>query len=162
MRWRPTGHLLDRTTPVAHYVLVSFDLVVLAADPDATDAEIRAMVLRCESLNHPDGELDERIVAFYENLRASYPDFPLYDQDSPWMMMPLDVGIDHVSMHLSSSERSDPVLQLIDELAQQYELTLYDPQSDEITRPTDVREPMDPAVLALIKELRSPDPTNRP
>jgi hypothetical protein len=141
---------------------VSFDLVVLAADLDTTDAGIRAMVQRCQSLNHPEGELDERIVAFYENLRARYPDFPPYDQDSPWMMTPLDVGIDHVSLHLCFGERSDPALQLIDELAQRYELTIYDPQGDQVTRPADVREPMDPAVLPMIEELRPPDPTDRP
>jgi hypothetical protein len=65
-------------------------------------------------------------------------------------------------MHLSSGEPSDPALQLIDELAQQYELTIYDPQGDQVTRPADARERMDPAVLALIKELRPPDPTDRP
>jgi hypothetical protein len=136
---------------------VSFDLVVLAADPDATDAEIRAMMRRCQSLNHPEGELDDRIVGFYENLRARYPDFPPYGQDCPWMVMPLDVGIDHVSMHLSFGRRSDPALQLILELAQRYELTIYDPQGDQATRPADVREPMDPAMLALIEELRPPE-----
>lgn len=134
---------------------VSFGLVVLAVDPDATDADIRAMVQRCRSLNHPEGELDERIVGFYENLRARYPDFPPRDRDSPWMDTPLSVGIDHVSMSLG--EHGPPAMQLIDELAQRYQLTIYDPQFDEVTRPADLREPTDPAVLALIEELRSPD-----
>lgn len=134
---------------------MSFGLVVLAVDPDATDAEIRAMAERCRGWDHPEGELDERIVGFYESLRARYPDFPPY-RDSPWMDMPLSVGIDHVSMYLSFGERSSPALQLIDELAQWYDLTIYDPQFEEVTRPADVREPMDPAILALIEELRSP------
>ena len=114
------------------------------------------MEQRCRSRNHPDGELDERIVSFYDNLRTRYPDMPPYDRDSPWMSMPLGVGIDHVSMCLSFGQRSDPALQLIDELAQRHQLTIYDPQGDDITRPTDVREPIDPAILAFIDELRPP------
>jgi hypothetical protein len=45
---------------------MSFDLVVLAARPDATDAEVRAMADICQGWHHPEGELDERIVVFYE------------------------------------------------------------------------------------------------
>ena len=135
---------------------MSFDLDVLAIDPNASDIEVRAMARRCQSLNHPEGEVDERIVGFYESLRARYPDGPPYDRDSPWAMMPLSIGIDHVTMHLSFGERSRPALQLIDELAQRYELTIYDPQGDEVTRPADVRAPMDPAIVALLEELRSP------
>jgi hypothetical protein len=123
---------------------MSHDLHVLAVNPSATDAEIRAVARRCQSLSHPVGELDERIVGFYECLRARFPDFPPYHTDSPWMMMPLSVGIDHVTMHMSFGERSTPALQLVDELAQRYGLTIYDPQGDEIVRPTDIRIPMDP------------------
>lgn len=43
------------------------------------------------------------------------------------MDTPLRVGIDRVSMQLSFSKPSDPALQLILELAQRYELTIYDP-----------------------------------
>lgn len=136
---------------------VSFDLVVLAVDPSATDVAVRAMAERCRSLHHPEGELDERIVEFYENLRVHYPDFPPYAHDSPWMDMPLNVGIDHVSIHLSFSEGSTPAMQLIDQLARRYDLIIYDPQGDEVTRPTDVRAPMDPAIVALIEEFRPPD-----
>ncbi|MFJ8582949.1 hypothetical protein [Micromonospora sp. NPDC093277] len=136
---------------------MSFGLVVLAVDPGATDVAVRAMAERCRSLHHPEGELDERIVGFYENLRAHYPDFPPYAHDCPWMDMPLNVDIDHVSMHLSFSERSTPALQLIDQLASRYNLTIYDPQGDEVTRPTDVRAPMDPAIVALIEEFGAPD-----
>ncbi|MFD0973153.1 hypothetical protein ACFQ3X_31565 [Plantactinospora endophytica] len=60
-------------------------------------------------------------------------------------------------MHLSFSERSTPALQLIDRLARRYDLTIYDPQSDEVTRPTDVRAPADPAIVALIEDLRAQD-----
>lgn len=49
------------------------------------------------------------------------------------------------------------MLQLIDQLARRYDLTIYDPQGDEVTRPTDVRASVDPAVVALIEELRAPD-----
>ncbi|BCJ64866.1 hypothetical protein GCM10009779_61240 [Polymorphospora rubra] len=133
---------------------MGFDLVVLAVDPGATDAEIRATADRCRGLHHPKGDPDERIVGFYEALRARYPDFPPHDRDSPWMATPLDVGIDHVSMCLGFGERRDPALQLIDELAQRHELTIYDHQDDEVARPADVRTPLDPAILTLIDELR--------
>ena len=93
---------------------MSFGLVVLAVDPGATDIAVRAMAECCQSLHHPEGELDERIVGCYENLRARYADFPPYAHDSPW-------------------------------------------QGDEVTRPTDVRTPVDPAIVALIEELRAPD-----
>jgi hypothetical protein len=140
---------------VGQYVLVSFSLVVVAIDPGASDEAVRAMVEQCCSLSHSEGELDENIVGFYETLRGNYPDFPPYGEDSPWMSMPLDVGIDHVSMLLSFSERSDPALGLIDELAQRYGLTIYDPQGDDVTRPGDVRTPLDPALVELMKSLRS-------
>lgn len=118
-----------------HHVLVSFDLDVLAIDPAASDEAIRAMVKRCGSGQHPEGELDQRIVGFYEALRARYPDFPPYHDDSPWMAMPLEAGIDHLSMCMSFGERSSPALELILDLAERYELTIYDPQGDEVTRP---------------------------
>jgi hypothetical protein len=136
---------------------MSFDLDVLAADPGSADAQVRAMVERCRSLNHPDGELDPRIVRFYEILRARYPDFPPYGDDSPWMMTPLSVGIDHVTMHISFSGRGARAVEFIDQLARQCGLTIYDPQGDAITRPADVRTPVDPAMRLLIEELGSPD-----
>jgi hypothetical protein len=40
------------------------------------------MVERSRSLHHPEGELDERIVGFYEELRARYPDFLPHAHDS--------------------------------------------------------------------------------
>jgi hypothetical protein len=54
------------------------------------------------------------------------------------MAMPLNVGIDHVSMQLSFSRRGDAALSLIDELAVR-----------------DERGPVDPAMAALLEELRS-------
>ncbi|MBF9129751.1 hypothetical protein I0C86_12390 [Plantactinospora sp. S1510] len=107
----------------------------MAIDAAASDDAVRAMVKRCESLQHPDGELDERIVGFYESLRARYPDMPPYRDDSPWMSMPLDVGIDHVSMNMSFGQRSTSLIDLILDLAARYGLTIYDPQGDEVTRP---------------------------
>ena len=117
------------------HVPVSFDLDVLAIDPAASDDAVRAMVKRCRSGQHPEGELDERIVGFYESLRARYPDFPPYPDDSPWMSMPLEVGIDHVSMSMSFGQRSTPALELVVDLAARYGLTIYDPQGGEVTRP---------------------------
>ncbi|AEV86539.1 hypothetical protein ACWT_5522 [Actinoplanes sp. SE50] len=95
------------------------------------------MAHRCQAPGHVEGELDERIVGFYERLRARFPDHPPYPDpdDCPWMSMPLDVGIDHVFMCLSFSERSHPATTLIAELATEYELTLWDPQDGSAHRP---------------------------
>jgi hypothetical protein len=113
---------------------VSFDLTVLALLEGAGDAEARRMLERCQSRPHPEGELDERIVAFYEELRAVFPDTgpEAVSSESPWMMTPLSLGIDHVTMHLSYSPRSDPAIALIGELAEKYRLALFDHQSSEI------------------------------
>ena len=88
---------------------LSFDLGVLAIDGWSDVTEVTAMVDRCQSSVHVEGELDERIVGFYERLRARFPDYPPYSDsdDCPWMSMPLDVGIDHVFMCLSFSEHSE-------------------------------------------------------
>jgi hypothetical protein len=116
---------------------LSFDLAVLAIDGWTDVSEVAAMVDRCQSSVHIEGELDERIVGFYERLRARFPDYPPYgDSDGcPWMSMPLDVGIDHVFMCLSFSERSDPAIALITELAAEYGLTLWDPQDRSAHKP---------------------------
>ncbi|MBB2949093.1 hypothetical protein FB565_008898 [Actinoplanes lutulentus] len=109
---------------------MSFDLTVVAFDGWTDVSEVAAMVARCESSVHVDGELDERIAGFYERLRARFPDYPPHwdSPDCPWMSMPLDVGIDHVSMCMSFSERSTPAIALITELATEFGLTLWDPQ----------------------------------
>jgi hypothetical protein len=114
---------------------VSFDLAVLAMEESADDVTARAMFERCNSMNHNDGELDERVVGFYERLRSLFPDEPPYDSGSPWMVMPLEVGIDHVIMHLSFSERSKPAITAIQELAAEYRLVLLDLQSQDAYLP---------------------------
>jgi hypothetical protein len=114
---------------------MSFDLMVLALD-DGADAEVaRRMLERCNARVHPEGELDERIVAFYEELRSAFPDYPPFDPESPWMSMPLNVGIDHVFMHLSYSARSTRAIDKIEELTARHRLVLYDPQSDDVHLP---------------------------
>lgn len=69
--------------------LVSFDLAVLAVDEPADAAAALVMFKPCNSRNHDEGELDERIAGFYEQLRSRFPDHPPYPEDSPWMSMPL-------------------------------------------------------------------------
>ena len=49
--------------------------------------------------------------------------------------MPLSTGIDHVIMNLSFSPRSDTTIELIQQLAAQYGLVLWDPQSREAHLP---------------------------
>jgi hypothetical protein len=68
---------------------VSLDLVVVAAAPDVDEATARALI---EHWNrggtiHVEGDLDERIVGLYEDLRTAYPDFPPYDDSTPWSNM---------------------------------------------------------------------------
>ncbi|NYF55779.1 hypothetical protein [Micromonospora purpureochromogenes] len=110
---------------------MSFDLVVLAMAPNASLAEARAMLDHCTSGHHRDGELDEHIVAFYEELRARYPDEPPLPPDSPWMSTPLAVGIDHVSMNITWSGHGTEAVEAVLELTQRHGLVLYDPQGDE-------------------------------
>jgi hypothetical protein len=116
-------------------VIVSFDLVVLAIEPDASDEDVAVRVERCRGMSHPEGDLDERIVAFYEQLRERFPDFPPYGESCPWMSMPLGLGIDHVSMNMTYGERGSLAMAYILELAGRYGLTVYDPQFDEVFRP---------------------------
>ena len=115
---------------------VSFDLAVLAMDAPADAEAAKAMLGRCSSTpNHAEGELDERIAAFYEKLRSRFPDYPPCDDSTPWMTMPLDTGIDHVIMHLSFSPRSTPAIEAILELAGTHGLVVYDLQSDDAYMP---------------------------
>jgi hypothetical protein len=90
---------------------------------------------RCKSRNHDEGEPDERIVGFYEQLRLRFPDYPPYAGDSPWMSMPLGIGTDHVIMNMTFAPRSDAALSLITELAAQYRLVVWDPQSQDAYLP---------------------------
>ncbi|GID92968.1 hypothetical protein ACFQFC_06130 [Amorphoplanes digitatis] len=114
-----------------------YSLGILAIDEWTDVAEVAAMVDRCAGTRHVDGELDERIVGFYERLRSRFPDQPpLIDPDEdPWMDLPLDTGIDHVFVVLCSERRSDPALALIQELAAEYGLTIWDPQDGSAYRP---------------------------
>jgi hypothetical protein len=140
---------------------VSFDLGVLAIDGWTDVAEVIAMVDRCNALVHVEGELDQRIVGFYERLRARFPDHgPDSDADeNPWMSTPLDVGIDHVFMCVTYSDRGHPALAMIRELATEYGLTIWDPQDGSAHRP--VREPSREGVAlwwgALLEGRRSRD-----
>ena len=110
---------------------MSFDLAVLAMDGSADADAARAMFERCCARNHAEGELDERIVAFYEELRARFPDSGPGDDLTPWMSTPLVAGIDHVIMNLSFSHRSTPAIQAIMELAETHNLVLFDLQSSD-------------------------------
>jgi hypothetical protein len=111
---------------------VSLDLAVLAMDASADAEQARAMAERCwRSAAHAEGELDERIAAFYEALLSRFPpDSP----DSPWMAA-LDAGIDHVTMNLSWSARSTPAIEAIQDLAAEHRLVIYDPQSEDVYLP---------------------------
>lgn len=97
--------------------------------PNADTAAAAAMFEQCSSGVHRDGDLDERVVRFYEHLRSVHPDCPPYRADSPWMSMPLSTGIDHVIMNLTTSPRSDAAIDLIQQVAAQHGLVLWDPQS---------------------------------
>lgn len=104
-------------------------------DESADAAAARVMFERCASGSHDNGDPDRRVVGFYERLRSEFPDYPPYPADSPWMLMPLSVGIDHVIMHLSFSPRSDPAITSIQALAAEYGLVLWDPQSQDAYLP---------------------------
>jgi hypothetical protein len=115
---------------------VSFDLVVLAVAVPTTAPAVRQQAERCASRPHPDGELDPRIVQFYEALRSQFPDSPPYSEDSPWTSMPLGTGIDHISICLSYGPRSDGVVERIVELAEEHDLVVYDPQDGSVRVPS--------------------------
>ncbi|MEU5943908.1 hypothetical protein ABZ807_33290 [Micromonospora sp. NPDC047548] len=112
---------------------MSFDLLVLAAEPAALPDVVRKMVDHCTGPAHRDGELDPRIVAFYEGLRVRFPDHPPCDPESPWMSAPLAVGIDHVSMTISHTPRGSEAVDAVCHLAERHGLVIYDPKSDEVT-----------------------------
>ncbi|MGW4895380.1 hypothetical protein ACWEQL_24380 [Kitasatospora sp. NPDC004240] len=114
---------------------MSYDLAVLAMGASVDAAAASAMFERCSSPHHDEGEPDERIVGFYGRLRSQFPDHPPRTADSPWMSMPLAIGIDHVIMNLSFSTKSDAALKAIGELAGEYRLVLWDPQSQDVHVP---------------------------
>ncbi|MCI4066069.1 hypothetical protein MRQ36_27395 [Micromonospora sp. R77] len=112
---------------------MSFDLLVLAVGDTVSPGDVRDMIEHCTGPGHRDGELDPRIVAFYEELRHRFPDQPPYGPEPPWMSMPLDVGIDHVSMSISHSTRGSKAVEAVCRLAERHGLVIYDPQGGEIT-----------------------------
>lgn len=112
---------------------MSFDLLILAVEPAASLDVVRKMVDDCTGLAHRDGELDQRIVSFYEELRARFPDYPPYSPDSPWMSAPLTVGVDHVDMNISFSPRGSAAVDVVLSLAERHGLVIYDAQGDEVT-----------------------------
>jgi hypothetical protein len=75
----------------------------------------------------PGGDLDERIVRFYETLRTHNPDQPPLGDDSPWAPAPVDVGVDHVSMSLRHGPTGAAVVDLFPDLATRHGLTIYNP-----------------------------------
>lgn len=114
---------------------VSFDLAVLAMDELADAAAAGAMFERCACGTLAEGEPDGRIAGFCERLRSRFPDDGPGAGDSPWMMMPLATGIDHVIMHLSWSPQSDAAVTAIMGLAAEHRLVVWDPQSQDAHLP---------------------------
>ena len=133
----PRGHVtVVLTMPIGDIEVVSFDLAVLAMDEHAYAESARQMFAHCTRHSfHDKGDLDTRIVAFYEQLRVGFPDHPPYGDRSPWMVVPLAVGVDHVIMHLSWSSRSNSAVDKIIELAKRHRLVLLDPQPDDTYLP---------------------------
>jgi hypothetical protein len=116
---------------------MSFDLTILATTAETPDDEIRAQALRCPAgRDHPEGDLDARIVAFYEVLREVYPDSgpASRHEETPWASSPLDTGIDHVIIKLRHGS-ADDVIDTIVELAALHALVVFDPQDGTITHP---------------------------
>ncbi|RBQ20861.1 hypothetical protein DP939_07270 [Spongiactinospora rosea] len=62
---------------------MSYDLAVLAMGGTADAEAARQMFARCGPAHHVEGEPDERIVAFYAELRSYFPDYPPDDLDGP-------------------------------------------------------------------------------
>lgn len=116
---------------------MSFDLTILATALDASDGEIGVRALQCAAwLDHPEGDLDARIVAFYEALREVYPDSGPASrwEESPWADSPLGVGIDHVILSLRQGNTGDAIATILD-LAALHDLVVFDPQDETVIRP---------------------------
>ena len=116
---------------------MSFDLTILATVHDASDDEIRVQALRCAAwLDHPEGDLDARIVAFYEALRKVYPDSGPASrwEESPWADSPLGTGLDHVIVNLRHCDTGDALATIL-ELAALHDLVVFDPQDETVIRP---------------------------
>lgn len=131
-----TDHVMGEGRSTTEVAVVSFELVVVAAEPGADEAVVRMLLAQClDPGGHVEGDLDGRIVTFYEKLRAAYPDYPPYDTDAPWAAMPLATGVDHVFMNVRWSAGNE-VIELVERLADEAGLALYDPQGDKVYLPT--------------------------
>lgn len=116
---------------------MAFYLTVLANRSGAADDDVRAQAIVCRRPGHPEGDLDGRVMAFYEELRSRFPDSGPegFNDDSPWASRPLEVGIDHVHLVLRWGDVSTAAIDTVLESAARHDLAVYDPQSDEVTRP---------------------------
>jgi hypothetical protein len=103
---------------------VSFDLAVLAAASPLAVEEARRMFEGCVGGQaHRDGDLDPRIVTFYQELTQRFPDHRPYDAAaSPWASTPLNIGIDHVIMNISYGARGAAAIEAVRELADDHQL----------------------------------------
>ncbi|GAA4900311.1 hypothetical protein LX16_0597 [Stackebrandtia albiflava] len=110
---------------------MSFDLAVLAMDDAADATTVRAKFARCTAGVHAEGDLDARIVGFHERLRHRFPDHPGRPVDSPWASTPLAAGIDHVVVQLRHSVAGDEAVAVMKDLAAEFGLVLWDPQTQE-------------------------------
>jgi hypothetical protein len=115
---------------------VSFGLTVLAMRRSATPEQAREMVGQCHRLDHVEGDLDPRIVAFHEDIGRRFPNDGSLGDQTPWADA-FYPGIDHVHLYLRFGAVSDPAIDVILELAAAYGLVLYDPQGDEVHLPDD-------------------------
>jgi hypothetical protein len=109
-----------------------FDLHVLAIDPSADLDAVKAMVERCQRGPHPEGVA---LSGSTRNCDRSTQTIRRIRSPQPWMSMPLDVGIDHVMMSVSYSERGDGAINAVMRLVGRFGLVVYDPQFDEVFRP---------------------------
>lgn len=116
---------------------MSFDLTILATALDASDDEIRVEAVQCAAwMDHREGDLDARIVAFYEALREVYPDSGPASrrEESPWADSPLGVGIDHVTVSLRHGDTGGAIATILD-LAALHDLVVFDLQDETVIRP---------------------------
>src|SRR5437763_13629319 len=110
---------------------MSFDLAVLALTSGNGPDAAREMFERClAGKRHVPGEPDERIGAFYNQLQAIYPDHgPAVDrQNCPWSAAPLDVGVDHVIMHMGFGSGSRPTIEHVVGVAGRQRLRGFEPR----------------------------------
>ncbi|MFI6760717.1 hypothetical protein ACIBF5_16450 [Micromonospora sp. NPDC050417] len=112
---------------------MSFDLVVWALEHGASSAEVRAAHARCRQGQHARGAPQPRVAAFYRAVIARHPD-GVAAPASPWEVVPLHIAADHVEMRLSPS-CDDEVLLLIERLAGEHGLLLFDPQDGSVYPP---------------------------